>query len=416
MAPGRTQFRGTRTDIAAGRRPASKGDPMAVSLDDQVRVIDADTHLTERHDLWTKRAPAAWKDRVPHVTQVDGAATWVVDGAVLGRAGAGGVIDRQGVKGRSFEGLYEWEIDEVHVAAHDPVARVELMDDIGIWAQIIYPGVVGLGGQALAEVVTDVALRTLCVEIFNAASAELQAGSGDRLLPMALLPAWDVEACVREARRAAGAGLRGVNLTSDPQDLGAPDLASPAWDPLWEACSTLGLPVHFHIGASLTTMNYFGTYPWPSHDDDTKLAIGGTLLFIGNARVVVNIICSGMLDRFPELKIVSVESGGGWIPFILEALDYEMDENAPQAKAALSLAPSEYFRRQIYATTWFERRNLASMVDAVGEDNLMFETDFPHPTCLYPDPLKTARENMVGLAPSTQRKILSENATRLYRL
>ena len=119
-------------------------------------------------------------------------------------------------------------------------------------------------------------------------------------------------------------------MTSDTQDLGTPDLASPEWDPLWAACCELGLPVHFHIGASLTAMNYFGSYPWPSHDDDTKLAIGGTLLFIGNARVVVNIICSGMLERFPELKIVSVESGAGWIPFILEALDYELAENAPR--------------------------------------------------------------------------------------
>jgi predicted TIM-barrel fold metal-dependent hydrolase len=383
---------------------------------DEVKVIDADTHLTEQHDLWTKRAPAALKDRVPHVTDVDGSATWVVDDVVLGRAGAGGVVDTQGVKGRSFEGLYEWDIEQVHAAAHDPVERVKLLDETGIWAQIIFPGVVGLGGQALAETVQDAHLRMVCVEIFNDASAELQAGSGNRLLPMAILPAWDVDACVREAERAKSLGLRGVNLTSDPQDLGAPDLASRAWDPLWEACSSLALPVHFHIGASLTTMNYFGTYPWPSHDDDTKLAIGGTLLFIGNARVIVNIICSGMLDRFPELKIVSVESGTGWIPFILDALDYEMDENAPRAKAVLSLLPSEYFKRQIYATTWFERNNLASLIDSVGEDNIMFETDFPHPTCLYPDPLVTAAENMRELRPSVQRKILGENAAMLYHL
>ncbi|MGZ4690368.1 MAG: amidohydrolase family protein [Acidimicrobiia bacterium] len=382
----------------------------------EVKVVDADTHLTERHDLWTSRAPAAFKDRVPHVTEVDGAATWVVDGAVLGRAGAGGVIDRDGVKGRSFEGLYEWEIDRVHAAAYDPVARMELLDEIGIWAQIIFPGVVGLGGQNLGELVSDVALRMLCVEIFNDASAELQAESGNRLLPMAILPAWDIDACVREVERAHRLGLRGVNLTSDPQDLGAPDLANRAWDPVWDACSTFALPVHFHIGASLTTMNYFGTYPWDSHDDDTKLAIGGTLLFIGNARVVVNIICSGMLDRFPELKIVSVESGTGWIPFILEALDYEMSENAPQAKAALSLSPSEYFKRQIYATTWFERANLATLIASVGEDNIMFETDFPHPTCLYPNPLGTAERNMQELTPAVQRKILGENAAQLYKL
>jgi predicted TIM-barrel fold metal-dependent hydrolase len=382
-----------------------------------VRVVDADTHLTERHDLWTKRAPAAFKGRVPHVTRVDGLATWVVeDDVVLGRAGAGGVVDMHGVKGRSFEGLYEWEIEQAHAAAYDPIARMQLLDETGIWAQVIFPGVVGLGGQALAEIVRDVQLRMLCVEIFNDASAELQAESGDRLLPMAILPAWDVNACVAETKRAAALGLRGVNLTSDPQDLGAPDLASRAWDPLWDACSTLSMPVHFHIGASLTTMSYFGTYPWESHDDDTKLAIGGTLLFIGNARVVVNIICSGMLDRFPELKIVSVESGTGWIPFILEALDYEMDENAPAAKAKLSLLPSEYFRRQIYATTWFEQRNLASLIESVGEDNIMFETDFPHPTCLYPDPLLTAERNMRALSPSVRRKILGDNGMKLYRI
>jgi len=383
---------------------------------DQVKVIDADTHLTERHDLWTSRAPAGMKDRLPHVAEVDGQATWVIGDAVLGRAGAGGVVDKQSVKGRSFEALYEWEIDQVHEAAYDPVARVELMDEMGIWAHVIFPNVVGLGGQNISGAVDDLALRLLCVEIYNDANAEMQANSNDRLLPMAILPAWDPDACVREARRAKGLGLRGVNMTSDPHDQGAPDLAHRAWDPLWAACSELELPVHFHIGASLTTMTYFDTYPWPSHDDDTKLAIGGTLLFIGNARVVVNIICSGMLDRFPQLKIVSVESGAGWIPFILEALDYEMAENAPKLKAELSLSPSEFFQRQMYATTWFERTKLASLVASVGEDNIMFETDFPHPTCLYPDPLKTADHNMRELSPAVQRKILGETAAKLYKL
>jgi uncharacterized protein len=389
---------------------------MTATAFEGIKVIDADTHLTERHDLWTMRAPTAYKDRVPHVTEVDGAATWVVDGTVLGRDGAGGVVGVDGVKGRSFEGLYEWEIEQAHRAAYDPVARLELLDETGIWAEIIFPGVVGLGGQSLAEAVQDDALRTLCVEIFNDANAELQAESSNRLLPMAILPAWSVDACVREAQRAGALGLRGVNLTSDPQDVGGPDLADRAWDPLWEVCSDAQLPVHFHIGASLTTMNYFGTYPWPSHDDDTKLAIGGTLLFIGNARVIVNIICSGMLDRFPELKIVSVESGTGWIPFILEALDYEMAENAPQLRERLSLSPTEFFKRQIYATTWFERTNLAQLVATVGEDNIMFETDFPHPTCLYPDPLATAAANMGDLDPAVQRKILGENGVKLYRL
>jgi predicted TIM-barrel fold metal-dependent hydrolase len=383
---------------------------------EQVKVIDADTHLTERHDLWTSRAPAGMKDRMPHVTQVDGQATWVVGDAVLGRAGAGGVVDKEHNKGRSFEALYEWEIERIHEAAYDPIARLELMDELGIWAQIIFPNVVGLGGQNLGEAVEDLALRLLCLEMYNDANAEMQADSGNRLLPMAILPAWDVDACVREAERAKQLGLRGVNITSDPQDQGGPDLAHRAWDPLWEVCADLELPVHFHIGASLTTMTFFGNYPWPSHDDDISLAIGGTLLFIGNARIVVNVICSGMLERHPKLKIVSVESGAGWVPFILEALDYEMSENAPRQQAEMSLKPSEYFRRQIYATMWFERTDLPALVEAVGEDNILFETDFPHPTCLYPEPLRLANENMRELSVPTRNKILGGNAARLYHL
>lgn len=383
---------------------------------DQVRVIDADTHLTEAHDLWTSRAPAALKDRVPHVEDVEGVATWVVDGEVLGRAGGGGVIGRDGSKINAQTGLFEWTIDDVHQGAYDPKARLEMMDQVGVWAEVLFPNVIGLGGQGLSEAVTDQSFRLTLLRTYNDAMAEIQANSGNRLLPMGVLPSWDVDACVREAERVAALGQRGVNITSDPQDQGSPDLASRAWDPLWEACSALELPVHFHIGASLTTMTYFGTYPWASQQEDTALAIGGTLLFIGNARVVVNIITSGLLDRHPSLKIVSVESGCGWIPFILEALEFEMNENAPKELAKLELRPVEYFRRQMYATTWFERINLPHVIQAVGEDNIMFETDFPHPTCLYPDPLGTARENMRDLSPEVQRKILHDNAARLYHL
>src|ERR1051326_6216555 len=97
-----------------------------------------------------------------------------------------------------------------------------------------------------------------------------------------------------------------------------------------------------------------------------------------------------MLARYPDLKIVSVESGAGWVPFILEALEYEMAENAPGLRSKLSLTPREFFRHNIYATMWFEHSNVAAVASQVGEDNILFETDFPHPTCLYPDPLATA--------------------------
>src|SRR5439155_26708340 len=177
---------------------------------------------------------------------------------------------------------------------------LEVMDECGIDAQLIFPGTIGLGGQDLS-LATDPILMRRTIEIYNDTMAQIQADSNDRLLPLPLMPAWDINFCIEEAQRVARLGMRGVNMTSDPQDLGSPDLASRAWDPFWEVVSDLGLPVHFHIGASVTAMTWFGKYPWDSHAENTKLAIGGTLLFIGNARVVVNTILSGMFDRHPNL-------------------------------------------------------------------------------------------------------------------
>ena len=232
------------------------------------------------------------------------------------------------------------------------------------------------------------------------------------------MPAWSIDACVDEVRRVADMGARGINMTSDPQDLGSPDLANPAWDPFWEACAERELPVHFHIGASVTAMSFYGKYAWPSQARGVQLAIGGTMLFIGNARIVVNTILSGLFDRHPDLQLVSVESGVGWIPFILETIDYEMYENAPDELAMLRKPPSEYFRSNLYATFWFENAHnkLPDLIEAVGEDRILFETDFPHPTCLYPDPLESVEAKMATLPASTRDRILGENARALYKL
>jgi len=385
-----------------------------------LRVVDCDSHLTETHDLWIKRAPAAYKHRVPRVEKIDDRDTWVMEDGQhrLGFAGAGSVIDPQGNKHPFLESMTAWNIDNAIEAAWNTKERLAMLDEFGIHAQVLFPNSIGLGGQEL-QAVKDAELRQLCLEIWNDDRLELQAESGNRFLPMPILPAWDVQACVREAQRVARLGARGVNMTSDPQDLGAPDLANRAWDPLWEVLSDLHLPVHLHIGASLTAMNFYGNYFWPSQDEYIKPAIGGTMLFINNARVVVNTLLCGMFDRHPGLQFVSVESGIGWVPFILETTDYEVFENAPEQFARLGRAPSEYFKDHWFSTYWFERNprgNLQALFDAVGEDNVLFETDFPHPTCIYPKPLEQVSDKLSLLRPSTQRKLLSENAVKLYRL
>ena len=95
-----------------------------------------------------------------------------------------------------------------------------------------------------------------------------------------------------------------------------------------------------------------------------------------------------------------------------------MAENAPQELSQLKKMPSEYFRSNLYATFWFERNRdkLPDLIEAVGEDNILFETDFPHPTCMYPAPRQTVAEKMATISPEAKRKIMGENARKLYRL
>ncbi|OAA27415.1 putative TIM-barrel fold metal-dependent hydrolase [Frankia sp. EI5c] len=388
-------------------------------LADGLRVVDADAHMTERHDLFTERAPKGYEDRVPHVERIDGVDMWVIEGKTFGKAGSGGTVDHDGKKHafRDSQGG-SWGIKDVHPAAWDPKERIRLMDELGIQAQVLYPNAIGIGGQNLRNSVKDPIVLRLCVELYNDAMAEVQEESGNRLLPMPIMPAWDIDACVAEAKRCAELGYRGVNMTADPQDSGSPDLGHTAWDPFWEVCAGLNLPVHFHIGASQTSLSYFGTTYWPSQDDYVKPAIGGASLFQNNSRLLLNSAYSGMFDRHPTLQMVSVESGIGWVPFMLEAMDYELAENAPKHADKLQKLPSEYFRDNWYATFWFEtgRGDLQHLIDQVGEDRVMFETDFPHPTCLHPDPIEQVTEKISTLRPETQRKVMGENAVKLYRI
>jgi uncharacterized protein len=374
-----------------------------------VPVVDADTHLSEWYDLWTSRAPASLKDRVPQVRKINDRYEWFIDGQLLNREGASSAVRKDGSKayGMDFKAL---QLADVHAGAYDVKARIAFMDEQGVAAQIAYPNLLGFGGQKSMQL--EPVVRNASVQIFNDAMAELQADSGNRIYPMAMMPWWDVDLSAREAERCAAMGLRGVNMNSDPHEHGLPNLGDPHYTPLWEVCVDKGLPVNFHIGASDDSMTWFGRGLWPGHPDGVKLAYGSLMLFVGNMRVMSNIILSGFLDRHPDLKIVSVESGVGWIPFVLEALEYQMHEAAMRYQRT----PQEVFQQQIYACCWFERKSLLQTIRVVGSDNVMFETDFPHPTCLYPGAADYVREAAEEMTPDERRKIFGGTAEKLYRL
>lgn len=380
-----------------------------------IKIIDADTHLSEPADLWTSRAPARYRDLVPQQRQINGRGRWVIGGDIdLGGTGASSVVDPQGEKTYGV-GWMKLDVSEVHAASSQIPARLAMMDRLGVYAQIMYPNLAGFGNQAFLRV-QDPELRLLCAQIYNDAGADHQEQSGQRIFTMALVPWWDIDAAVQEVRRCAAMGLRGVVTCSNPEDAGLADLSRPDWEPFFEACQELGMSINFHIGSSQREMDFYGKTSWPSHGNETRLALGSANLFMGNARVIGNLIYAGVAERFPGCKFVSVESGVGWVPFYLDALDYEMHETMPNDAKKLSLLPSEYYKRQFYSCFWFERTGLVGAIAALGAETVLFETDFPHPTCLYPNGRDHIRSSLAQLDDYTRRRVLQDNAAALYRI
>ena len=306
--------------------------------------------------------------------------------------------------------------EEMHPGAYDAKARLKYMDEMGIWAMVMYPNVGGFGAQQFLKL-GDPELMLTCVQIYNDWQTEWASADSRRLLPITSIPFWDVDAAVKEVRRCAAMGHRGILFTGEPQYYGKPLIGDPHWNPLWEVAVDLDLPISFHIGSGnmeegllQNKMKVYGKMA-----AFTELAVD---IFLRNGVQLTDLLLSGVLARYPKIKFVSVESGIGWIPFVLEALDYQYSgNNVAEEHPEFDGLPSEYFKRNVYACYWFEQIAPRRLIDKVGADNIMFETDFPHPTSLYGQEVHDRiKGGLSDCEESVQRKILWANGQKLYKV
>jgi predicted TIM-barrel fold metal-dependent hydrolase len=289
------------------------------------------------------------------------------------------------------------------------------MDQAGIWAQVLYPNVGGFGSENFLSIDDD-ELKVLSVRAYNDFLIEWCGADLRRLLPVLATPFWDVEATVREVTRCAAAGARGILFTGEPQRYGLPVLGSRHWDPLWAVAIETGLPVHFHIGNAGDLPSVMTPERYETHGIAGAQAYGAVDLFMKNGVQCADLITCGMLPRWPGLKFVSVESGMGWLPFVLEASDYSwLGAFRPgRERTAEDVLPSELFAEHVYVTYWFEKQAPRHFLDLIPVDNVLFETDFPHTTCLFGDIDQTIAANLGHVAEDVRRKILWGNAAKLY--
>jgi len=309
--------------------------------------------------------------------------------------------------------------EDLPPAAYDARARLAHMDANGIWAQVIYPNVGGFGSGGFLAL-GEPELMLACVRAYNDWLVEWASADPRRLVPAAAMPFWDLDAAAAEVERAARIGHRAVLACGQPQAFGEPPLAHRHWDRLWAAARDAGLPVSFHVGAGDVT----DVVKDPA-GIGTKANFGrvSSTIILDNFRCIAELIFGGVCHRFPEVDFVSVESGVGWLPFAVETFDWQWQNGRVREEhPEYDLLPSEYFRRQVYGSFWFERGTLAPALERFP-DNLMWETDFPHPTSQSPTPGTPARPPreyadacLAGLPEATLAKVLHGTAARLYGL
>ena len=387
---------------------------------ENIAVIDADSHLVEAPDLWTARMSAKkWGELIPQIrwddTQNEDA--WFVGDTRILPAGVGSHAEWH----EHFP-KYPKRFSEVLKAGWDAGERLSYLDKYGIFAQILYSNVALFNTSTFLHLPNGSDLILECIKVYNDYQTEWCSAAPDRLIAMTQLPFWDRQAAVAEIERCKAKGHKGVVFSQEPAVFGLPPLPDRHWDPVWATAQDCDMPVNFHIGSAVDSASISGML---NPSGDQTLNAGQTVaLMCGNIRTIGNLIMGGVCHRFPRLNFVSVESGVGWLPFCLEALDWQWKSYAVwQSHPEYDLLPSEYFKRQIYGCFWFEREAVRMAIDLLGPDNLLYETDFPHPTSMSPGPatpavapLEYIRENLSDLPDDALRKVLHDNAARIYHL
>jgi predicted TIM-barrel fold metal-dependent hydrolase len=388
---------------------------MTADLFERYRVIDVDSHLTEPPDVWTARFPASRRDEVPHIERIDGRDTWLAAGNRIGAPGFYSMAGWNGVLPGSTPPTYE----DIHPAMYDAKERLAFLDAQGIQSQVLYPNVGGFGNGYFLRL-GDRALVADCVRAYNDFLTDWCSADPGRLLPVTALPFWDVDFAIAEIHRGHEMGHRAVNFCNQPQDHGEKPLGHRHWDRLWAAIQEIGVSVSFHIGGGSmgTLRDDPAEMGWA-----TNFARASANLFVDNMHCIGDLIFGGVCHRFPELKFVSVESGVGWIPGALEAFDWQWCNGGVRDEhPEYDLLPSEYFRRQIYGCFWFERD---TALDAIAKypDNILFESDYPHPTCQHPGPRTPAQwprdyatDTLADLDDDVLRRVLHDNAAAVYHV
>jgi predicted TIM-barrel fold metal-dependent hydrolase len=371
-------------------------------IEDMV-LVSVDDHVVEPAHMFQGRLPKKYEDKAPKfVRREDGSDVWVYEGVDLVNIGLNAVAGRPPEE-------YNFEptaIEEIRPGCYDIDARIKDMNANGVLGSLNFPSFPQFCGQLFMRT-SDKAQAKAMVEAYNDWHIEDWAGTHPgRMIPCALPMLWDAEALAGEIRRVAKKGCHAVTFSENPAKLGLPSLHSDHWNPFWEACSDEGTVVCMHIGSSSQLV---------VTADDAPIDVLMTLSPINIVQAATDVVWSPILRKYPEINIALSEGGIGWIPYLLERIDYVYQHHKAWT--------GQDFGDKLPSQVFNERMITCFIDDAFGVesrrhlniDRITWECDYPHSDSTWPNAPELAMKYMDQMSDEEIDKVTHQNAIRLFQ-
>ena len=366
-------------------------------------VIDCDSHVMEPPDLWQNYMEKEYQDRAIRIENRDGVEALIIGEQVVLQGVLGGLgganLDPKTLftQGASY-------MEGCPPASYDPRARAEMLDEWEVDRGVLFP-TIGI----LPFPTEDVDLASAYCRAYNRWQTDFFTAEPNRVVPIAALNFLDVDEAVRELEKCIASGYKGVFIP--PEVIGGHRPGEAHFDPIWRVCEEAEIPGCFHVIVRFTgTADAFGQW------QNGGQRLGGVFTFGLGATgqlipAMTSVVLDGLFDRFPNLKIVSVEAGCGYAAYLMDRLD-EKDHFFGFA-GGLKMKPSDYIKRNCYFVAEPEERTINAMCDLVGEDHILWGSDYPHVDSRL-DARQLIDVSVADLAPERREKVLGGNALKLF--
>jgi predicted TIM-barrel fold metal-dependent hydrolase len=366
-------------------------------------LISIDDHLMEPGDFIDRHIPARYRERAPRlVKQANGLEAWMMDGQTFGTWNLNAVVGRP----REEYGMEPISYSQIRRGCWDVKARIDDMNANGVFASMNFPSLPRTGGSLFTTHVKDRDFALAVIRAYNDWHILEWCGAYPaRFIPMGIVPLWDAELAAAEVRRLAAMNTFSITFPDNPTAHGLPSVHDASWDPLWKACAEHNVIINCHIGSG--NVPAYASLDMPIDAWITTMPMAVSL-------AAADWLFAPMWQKFPSLKMSLSEGGIGWVPYFLERADFAHEHHKAWTHTNLGgKKPSEVFRKH-FITCFIHDAVGLEIRSHIGVDHIMWECDYPHSDCTWPDSPDETWEVIKGLPRADIDKITHLNAMREY--